>query len=89
MLNFVLRRLLWIVPVVVVVSAATFFLMHQAPGGPWDQDKPLPPQAEASLNKKFGLDKPQWINYDNFSTQLNDGERNPLTLTGAFLIFGR
>ena len=84
MLNFVLRRLLWIVPVVVVVSAATFFLMHQAPGGPWDQDKPLPPQAEASLNKKFGLDKPQWLNYDNFSTQLNDGERNPLTLTGAF-----
>jgi oligopeptide transport system permease protein len=85
MLSFVLRRLLWIIPVVVVVSAATFFLMYQAPGGPWDSEKPMPPQAVANLNKKFGLDKPQWINYDNFSTQLNDGERNPLTLTGAFL----
>jgi oligopeptide transport system permease protein len=85
MLNFVLRRLLWIIPVVVVVSAATFFLMYQAPGGPWDSEKPMPPQAVANLNKKFGLDKPQWINYDNFSTQLNDGERNPVALTGALL----
>jgi len=56
MLNFVLRRLLWIIPVVVVVSAATFFLMYQAPGGPWDSDKPMPPQAVANLKKKFGLD---------------------------------
>jgi oligopeptide transport system permease protein len=85
MLNFIIRRLLWIVPVIVVVSAATFFLMYQAPGGPWDLEKPMPPQAVANLNKKFGLDKPQWINYDKFSAELDNGERNPVSLAGAFL----
>jgi oligopeptide transport system permease protein len=85
MLNFVFRRFLWIVPVVIVVSAATFFLMYQAPGGPWDNDKPMPPQAVANLNAKFGLDKPQWFNPDKFNDLRNDGEKNPLTLTGGFL----
>jgi oligopeptide transport system permease protein len=84
MLNFVFRRFLWIVPVVIVVSAATFFLMYQAPGGPWDNDKPMPPQAVANLNAKFGLDKPQWFNPDKFNDLRNDGEKNPLTLTGGF-----
>ena len=85
MLNFVFRRLLWIVPVVIVVSAATFFLMYQAPGGPWDNDKPMPPQAVANLNAKFGLDKPQWFNPDKFNDLRKDGEKNPLTLAGGFL----
>ena len=43
MLEFALRRLLWIVPVIVAVSAVTFFLMYRAPGGPWDREKTLPP----------------------------------------------
>lgn len=85
MLNFVFRRLLWIVPVVIVVSGATFFLMYQAPGGPWDNDKPMPPQAVANLNAKFGLDKPQWFNPEKFNDLREDGEKNPLTLSGGFL----
>ena len=35
MTEFVIRRILWIVPVVFAVAAVTFFLMHRAPGGPW------------------------------------------------------
>jgi oligopeptide transport system permease protein len=85
MLNFIARRLFWIVPVVIVVSAVTFFLMYQAPGGPWDTEKPMPPQAVANLNAKFGLDKPQWFNPDKFSQMRDEGESNPLTLVGGFL----
>jgi oligopeptide transport system permease protein len=85
MLNFVLRRLLWIVPVMVVVAGSTFFLMHQATGGPWDQEKPLPPQAVATLNAKFGLDKPQWLNLDGFNDARKDGDRNPISLAGELL----
>jgi oligopeptide transport system permease protein len=85
MLNFVLRRLLWIVPVMVVVAGSTFFLMHQATGGPWDQEKPLPPQAVATLNAKFGLDKPQWLNLDGFNDARKDGDRNPISLASELL----
>jgi oligopeptide transport system permease protein len=76
---------MWIIPVVVVVSAATFFLMYQAPGGPWDNDKPMPPQAVANLNAKFGLDKPQWFNPAKFNDLREDGTSNPVTLASGFL----
>jgi oligopeptide transport system permease protein len=69
----------------VVVAGSTFFLMHQATGGPWDQEKPLPPQAVATLNAKFGLDKPQWLNLDGFNDARKDGDRNPISLASELL----
>jgi oligopeptide transport system permease protein len=85
MLNFMLRRLLWVIPVVVVVAGSTFFLMHQATGGPWDQEKPMPPQALATMNAKFGLDKPQWFDVSGFNDARQEGERNPYSLAGELL----
>lgn len=36
----------------------TFVLMHLTPGGPWDKEKPLSPEAVANLNAKYHLDLP-------------------------------
>jgi len=80
MFNYIIRRLFWVIPVVVIVSAVTFFMMSVAPGGPWDREKPLPPAAVANLNAQFGLDKPKWINTSGMSDAWNDGTRNPITL---------
>ncbi|HQY31040.1 MAG TPA: ABC transporter permease [Thermomicrobiales bacterium] len=80
MFNYIIRRLFWVIPVVVIVSAVTFFMMSVAPGGPWDREKPLPPAAVANLNAQFGLDKPKWINTGGMSDAWNDGTRNPITL---------
>lgn len=85
MFSFVLRRALWIVPVVLVVAAVTFFMMHQAPGGPWDREKPLPPQTVENLNHKFGLDKPAWINPEGMADLWDDGVRNPFSLGREFV----
>lgn len=84
MISFVLRRAFWIVPVVLVVAAVTFFMMHQAPGGPWDREKPMPQQAVEQLNARFGLDKPAWINPDAVQDDWAAGTRNPLTLAFSF-----
>lgn len=65
MLAFVIRRLLWLIPVLLLLSFITFGLMHIAPGGPWDTDpsrKQLDPRTEKALNEKFGLDKPIFFN---------------------------
>jgi oligopeptide transport system permease protein len=62
---FILRRLLWLIPTLFILSLITFGLMHAAPGGPWDTDpsrKQLDPRTERLLNQKFGLDKPVFIN---------------------------
>jgi oligopeptide transport system permease protein len=61
--TYLIRRLLWLIPVILVVGAVTFILMHNTPGGPWDTD-PERRQVDAStvqsLESFYGLDKPLW-----------------------------
>ncbi|HEU5432278.1 MAG TPA: ABC transporter permease [Thermomicrobiales bacterium] len=85
MADFVARRILWIVPVIFVVAAVTFVLMHRAPGGPWDRDKTLPAVTIRALNAQFGLDKPQWLNPQAAGRLWTSGDRNPLALGRALL----
>jgi oligopeptide transport system permease protein len=66
MTPYIIRRVLWLIPVLLVVSIVTFGLMHTAPGGPWDRDsdqKPLPAHIIERLNKQFNLDKPVYEQY--------------------------
>ncbi|MEK7216654.1 MAG: ABC transporter permease, partial [Chloroflexota bacterium] len=63
MLAFAIRRLLSLIPVLLAVSAVTFFLMHLVPGGPWDGEKTLPPAVVENLNRRYGLDQPLWRQY--------------------------
>ncbi|MCG8346538.1 MAG: ABC transporter permease [Chloroflexales bacterium] len=86
MVAFIIRRLLWTIPVFFFVSLFTFFMMHQAPGGPFDrEDKQVDARTLAALNARFGLDKPQYINPGAVSELWGQGVRNPLRLTRAFL----
>ena len=66
MQQYLLRRVLWIIPVLFFISLITFVLMHSVPGGPWDQDKKLAPQVVENLNRRYGLDKPVWEQFVNF-----------------------
>lgn len=61
--GFIIRRLLWIIPVLIVVSAITFLLMHLTPGGPWDREKALPKATVEALNRAYHLDWPLWRQY--------------------------
>ncbi|MDE3094749.1 MAG: ABC transporter permease [Chloroflexota bacterium] len=63
MAAYALRRLLWAVPVLWAVATITFFLMHAVPGGPFTQDKALPPAVNDALNRRYHLDKPVWEQY--------------------------
>jgi oligopeptide transport system permease protein len=63
MIKYILRRLLWLIPVILVVSAITFILMHNTPGGPWDRDmssRQVDENTQRLLNDYYGLDKPLW-----------------------------
>jgi oligopeptide transport system permease protein len=63
MTGYIVRRVLWMIPVLWFVATITFVLMHNIPGGPFDREKALPPQTLANLNRKYGLDKPGWQQY--------------------------
>jgi oligopeptide transport system permease protein len=66
MTRFVVRRVLWLLLVLLIISIVTFLLMHLVPGGPWARAKPLAPAVVAALNAKYGLDKPLYIQYAKF-----------------------
>jgi len=87
MFAFIVRRLLWAIPVLFFVALVTFFLMHQAPGGPFDADgsnKRVDPATLRALNAKFGLNKPQYVNPSAVAALWAAGERNPLALGRAY-----
>jgi oligopeptide transport system permease protein len=77
MLGYILRRTLWIIPVLFVVSIITFSLMHAVPGGPWARDKALPAGIMATLNAKYGLDQPVVVQYANWVGNLLQGNLGP------------
>ena len=63
MAAYIFRRLFWMIPVLLILAAITFYLMHKAPGGPWDRDlssRQVDPNTQARLNEFYGLDKPLW-----------------------------
>jgi len=66
MARYIVRRLLWMIPVLFFISLVTFVLLHSVPGGPFDREKRLPAEIVENLNKYYGLDKPlpqQYLDY--------------------------
>ncbi len=77
MLQYILKRL-WVSLVsLFLVTTLVFFLLRLMPGGPFDGEKTLPPAIKASLEAKFGLDKPILIQYKNYLVNLVKGDLGP------------
>ena len=74
MTSFILRRLVWLLPVFLFVSLVTFALMHAVEGGPWDEERPLPASTVENLNRKYGLDEPLWRQYVDFAANALQGD---------------
>ena len=77
MIAYIVRRILWIIPVLFTVSIITFFLMHAVPGGPWDREKQLPQATVDRLNAKYGLDDPIYVQYITWATKFIQGDLGP------------
>jgi oligopeptide transport system permease protein len=70
MLKHTLRRLLGLVPTMVLTITVAFFMMRMAPGGPFDTEKLVPPEIEANLNAKYHLDEPLYQQYFRYMGQI-------------------
>ncbi len=75
---FIIRRVLALIPTLLLIYSLTFFLMHSTPGGPWDSsEKPLPADVQERLKAAYGLDKPLWEQYVNFLSKAVQGDLGP------------
>ena len=64
MAGFIIRRILWTIPVILLVILMIFVMMRQIEGNPFRRtERAVPPQVQANLERKFNLDKPVWQQY--------------------------
>ena len=77
MLGYIIRRVLWIIPVLFFVSVITFTMMHLAPGGPWAKEKHLLPSTIRFLNVKYGLNDPVPVQYLKWVGKMITGDLGP------------
>ena len=77
MLGFVLRRLLYAIPTLLVIVTLAFGLLHAAPGGPFDTDKDMPPEIQASIEATYHLDESVPRQYLRYVQQLLHGDFGP------------
>ena len=80
MFAYMLRRVLWMIPVLLTVGLITFIVMRAAPGGPFEQDperRPMSPTTRKLLERRFGLDLPVWRQFTRY--MLIDRQPDPET----------
>jgi oligopeptide transport system permease protein len=77
MAGYVLRRVLWLIPVLFAVSIITFTLMHMVPGGPWATEKQVAPGVEREIAKTYHLDEPIWQQYGRWLFDVLRGDFGP------------
>jgi oligopeptide transport system permease protein len=77
MLNYALKRLLTIIPTLFAIITLTFFLMRVAPGGPFDEERPLAPSVLENIQASYGLDKPLIEQYFTYLGNLLQGDMGP------------
>lgn len=58
MSTYALRRLLSVVPTLLLVATVAFVLVRLVPGGPFDQERAVPAEVERALRAKYHLDDP-------------------------------
>lgn len=76
MLNFLIKRLLLLVPVFLAVSMVIFLIIHMVPGDPIDNMIQIgsSPEQKEQLIARYGLDKPLLVQYGVWFRHVLDGD---------------
>ena len=64
MLTYITKRLMGLVPLLLIISFLSFYMVRLAPGGPFDRERaPASPEIERALKAKYHLDEPKFRQY--------------------------
>jgi len=76
-ISLILRRLATAIPVLLAVITLTFFMVHSAPGGPFDEEKAVSPEVLIKLNERYNLDEPLMVQYFDYLGNVLQGDFGP------------
>lgn len=86
MIRYFAKRLLEAVPGFFAIITAVFFMVRFVPGGPFDSERPVPPETLAALDEYYGLNKPLVRQYASFLGNLARGELGPSFKYGGWSV---
>jgi peptide/nickel transport system permease protein len=75
--QYVIRKLLIMIPSLLGISIVLFGLLAMAPGDPFEElatNPAIPPEVRANLRAKFGLDDPVWMRYWHWLVAMLQGD---------------
>jgi oligopeptide transport system permease protein len=75
--KFVLKRLVGIIPTMLIIMTLSFFIMRLAPGGPFSSEKKVTPEVLANLMRKYHMDEPLPKQYLRFLGDTLRGDLGP------------
>ena len=75
---YFVKRILFLIPLLLVISFLAFVLVRAVPGGPFDRErKPASPEIERNLRAKYHLDEPVWQQYFRYLDGILHGDFGP------------
>ncbi len=79
MRRYVVRRVVALIPTLLLIYTIVFFLMRATPGGPWDEtgSRPVFPEIRENLMKKYHLNDPLWKQYVDYLHGALHGDLGP------------
>ena len=77
MLEFVLKRILQAIPVLFIVITVAFLFVRAAPGGPFAEERAVPPEVLKALNQRYKLNEPLYVQYADYLENLARGDLGP------------
>jgi peptide/nickel transport system permease protein len=74
MINYIIKRLLFVIPMLIGITLICFVVMHLAPGSPTDMETQMNPKVSAEMKERlramYDLDKPLHLQYLNWAKKL-------------------
>jgi len=75
---YLLKRLAFTIPLMLLISFLAFSLVRVAPGGPFDRERaPAAPEIERALKARYHLDEPVWSQFVRYLGGLLHGDFGP------------
>ena len=75
--QYVIRRILLMIPAILGISVVLFSVLALAPGDPFSElaaNPAIPPEVAAALRAKFGIDDPVWTRYYHWLLAMVQGD---------------
>ena len=77
MTKYIIKRLLGMIPTLLVIITLSFFIVRVAPGGPFDGERALPEEVLANIEAKYHLDEPVFQQYARYLFDVVRGDLGP------------